>query len=452
MYKIAIKNVSNTHEYEELIKIFLRPGEFEIADKDSGNLVFYGSDDKNRTKREIYHKLSALTGRRPEWGIITGIRPTKLFGDIKRKKGSNSSASKAMREKYLVSDAKINLIQNIYNYQLEAFGEARKNTAGIYIGIPFCPSRCLYCAFTSNNADEEGIKKYLTALYKEINAVADMMDAKGITAESIYIGGGTPTVLSENDLDELLALVNKRFLREETVEFTVEGGRPDTITPGKVRSIEKNGANRISINPQSMKDETIRLIGRNHTALEIVKAVNMTGEISSLAINMDIIAGLPGEDVSDFSNTIDQMLDLDVENITVHSLAVKRTSRLAEKDKEYHYLYGDLVRRMIDVAENKLGDAGYKPYYLYRQKHMSGALENVGYTKPGYSGLYNIRIMDEHQMIMALGAGGISKAYDFDNRTLTRIPNVSNYEVYIDRIDEMIDRKRAGMFEEESKC
>ena len=233
----------------------------------------------------------------------------------------------------------------------------------------------------------------------------------------------------------------------DTLEFTVEAGRPDTLNKEKIRIIENNGATRISINPQSMRDETIKAIGRNHTAAEVVDAVKTTKKISRLAVNMDIIAGLPGEEPNDFKYSIDRILDLDVENITVHSLAVKRSSRLAAADKNYHYSHGESVSEMLDLAAEKLRNSGYAPYYLYRQKHMSGALENVGYAKNKFEGLYNVRMMDEHQMIVALGAGGISKAYDYETKSFTRVPNVSNYEVYIQRIDEMIKRKQDGLFD-----
>lgn len=452
MYKIVINNVKNTHEYEELVKIFLKLDEYDVRSEGSGDLVFEGTADKNKTKRQIFKTLASLTGKRPEWGIITGIRPVKLFGDLKRTLGSLEKASLEMKKKYLVSQEKTDLLEEIYSRQREVFGDAKKHSAGIYIGIPFCPSRCLYCAFTSNKADEKEIKKYLTALYREIDAVSEMMEKKGIYAESVYVGGGTPTVLSEKDLSELLGKIREKIYCHKTEEFTVEAGRPDTITPEKIRTIEKNGGTRISINPQSMKDETVKAIGRNHTSAEIREAVKCTEEISKLSINTDIIAGLPGEDVGDFSSTVEEILKLKVDNVTVHSLAVKRKSRLAEEDKEYHYSHGQIVKDMLKKADEILRNAGYSPYYLYRQKHMSGSLENLGYARPSHEGLYNIRIMDEHQMIIALGVGGISKAYDFDSRTLERVPNVNNYKIYIERIDEMIKRKQERLFEEDKGC
>lgn len=447
MYKIVINNVKNTHEYEELIKIFLQPCEYKITSEGIGDLVFWGSDDKNQTKRDIYDALSSVTGKHPKWGIITGIRPVKLFGDIQRRENSSERAVEIFRKDYLVSEEKARLVSEIFNHQQNVFGFAGRNTAGVYIGIPFCPSRCLYCAFTSNNADDKKIKSYLEALFKEIDCVSDMMLKSGMSAESIYIGGGTPTVLCESDLDRLLLRINERFFSSDTLEFTVEAGRPDTLNKEKIRIIENNGATRISINPQSMRDETIKAIGRNHTAAEVVDAVKTTKKISRLAVNMDIIAGLSGEEPNDFKYSIDRILDLDVENITVHSLAVKRSSRLAAADKNYHYSHGESVSEMLDLAAEKLRNSGYAPYYLYRQKHMSGALENVGYAKNKFEGLYNVRMMDEHQMIVALGAGGISKAYDYETESFTRVPNVSNYEVYIQRIDEMIKRKQDALFD-----
>ena len=286
----------------------------------------------------------------------------------------------------------------------------------------------------------------MAALYKEMKYVSAEMKKKGWYAESIYIGGGTPSTLHEDDLAEFLNFVRDNFLSDGTKEFTVEMGRPDTIDPGKLAAAKKAGVGRISINPQTMKDETLELIGRQHDSAAIRKAFAQADEAEIGIVNADVIAGLPGETVSDFRDTLKKVEELGPENITVHSLAVKRASRLVDIDSEFHYRQGRIVTEMLDNARTFLHEKDYRPYYLYRQKHMSGAQENTGYAKPGTEGLYNTRIMEEAQTIIAMGASGITKVYFPEENRLERVPNVSNYEIYIDRIDEMINRKKEGLF------
>ena len=451
--RIAVKNADNTHEYEELVKVFLRPGEYEMAPLGSDGagcgIVTELEGDKNICKQEIYTELSRITGRKPPWGIITGIRPVKLFGDLVRSEGSEEAADRKFREYFFVSPEKTALTRRIYGLQQARFGEAADDSAGIYAGIPFCPTRCLYCSFASNPITGADVEAYLEALAKEIDASSAMMRRAGYFAESVYIGGGTPTSLTAEQLDALLGRMEKGFMSERTIEATVEAGRPDTIDEAKLDVIAKHGFSRISINPQSMKEETLRRIGRDHTPDDVRRAFRMAAKVSKedgRVINADVIAGLPGEDTEDIKATIAEMIELGADNITVHSLAVKRTSRLKEEDPEYHYKRGEEVSRMLEAAGGMLEDNGYVPYYLYRQKHMSGALENVGYALPGTESLYNVRIMDEHQSILAMGAGAIGKAYDPRTRQLARVPDVKDYKVYIDRIDEMIRRKEEMMF------
>lgn len=460
MYRIAVRNAENTHEYEELVKVFLRPEEYEIQglydDGPAGtdekfDIVTSGCTDKNIKKQDIYRALSELTGETPEWGIITGIRPVKLFGDIARESGGPGKgagdAERVFKEYYLVSDEKTQLTRRIYDLQQERFGEAAEGSMGVYTGIPFCPTRCLYCSFASNPIEGSDIEGYLAALEEEIGACAAMAKAAGMHAESIYIGGGTPTSLSAGQLDRLLGLIEEGFTGPLTKEATIEAGRPDTITEAKLEAAKRHGFGRISINPQSMKQETLERIGRDHTPEDIRRAFRMTRASGDWTVNADIIAGLPGEDADDIVRALEEIISLGAENITVHSLAVKRTSRLKEKDPEYHYKRGKAVRDMLDAARKILEESGYRPYYLYRQKHMSGALENVGYALPGTESLYNVRIMDEHQSILAMGAGAIGKDYDPVSRQLVRVPNVKDYKVYTERIGEMIQRKER-MFQE----
>ena len=285
------------------------------------------------------------------------------------------------------------------------------------------------------------IDRYLEALHKEIEYCGAKIKDKGYSLESLYIGGGTPTTLDEEQLDALLEKIEKNFDMSELKEYTVEAGRPDTFTPEKMQILKKHGVERISINPQTMKDETLELIGRRHSVEETESAFCMAREAEIECINTDLIAGLPGEDLDDFRHSLDRIVELGAENITLHTLAVKRASKLKEWDAEFNYKQEDLREEMLAYAYEKLIGNGYRPYYLYRQKHTSGNTENIGFCRNDAVSVYNIRIMEEAQSILALGAGGISKVYYPDENRLERVANVSNYQIYIERIDEMIQRK-----------
>ena len=467
MYNFVIKKDANKYDFTELIKIFLTPEDFrsytedEFDDlppeqKESGQTVYFNdcsSDDKNLIKRRIYSFLSQETGVNPPWGILTGVRPVKLTGELFDKLSDEDKIRKELSETYLLSREKADLLIDTYRYQQEVCGKPPHNSIGLYIGIPFCPTRCLYCSFTSNQVPESEILRYLEALKKEIEYVGKRMKETGLWSESIYIGGGTPTTLTAEQLDDLLTTVEDNIDLSNTVEFTVEAGRPDTITFEKLQSIKRHGVQRISINPQSMKERTLELIGRSHQPADIIKAFEKSNRVGIPMVNADIIAGLPEEEPEDFADTLKKILELAPENITVHTLAVKRASRLVEVDKDYHYKQGERVKEMLDISREMLSKAGYRPYYLYRQKHMAGSFENVGYCKEETPCIYNIRIMEEHQTILALGAGGISKMYYPEENRLERVPNVSNFEIYISRLYEMLERKEKNIFMEvERRC
>lgn len=426
----------------ELIDEFINPEMYEITDEDSPDAIQINtecSDDRDTVKREIYRKLVDLTGTEQKWGALTGVRPVKLAGELIESIGLDEARTR-LSEFYYLSQEKIDLITDMYLYQKKLFGFADSNSAGVYIGIPFCPTRCLYCSFASNQVPPEEIERYLPVLIHEIETVGERMAEHGEYAESIYVGGGTPTTLDPKQLEMLLEASDKAF-SDGVKELSVEAGRPDTITTEKLNVLRSMGVQRISINPQSMKQETLDRIGRSHTPQDIERAFDIAKQAGFDVINADIIAGLPGEDEKDFAETLRRMIDIGANNITVHTLAVKRGSRLHEEDKEYHYKAADIVERMLDISREMLGDAGFVPYYLYRQKHMAGAMENVGYCKDDTACLYNVRIMDEHQSTLAMGAGGISKKYYPAENRLVRVPNVTNYQEYIARIDEMIERK-----------
>lgn len=445
MYRCVLRGVQNTHQYEELIKIFLTAGEYEILSESTENFgackVFEFKGDKNLLKREIYESLREYTGKSPKWGILTGIRPVKLTGEIMDRCGSAEETEEILAEKYLAHADKRSLIMEILDYQRQTAGRPKRDSMSLYVGIPFCPTRCLYCSFTSNQVEKTEIDRHLEALLREIDYCGERMRQHGNRPESVYIGGGTPTSLDEFQLQRLLDKLNDEFDTQVLREFTVEAGRPDTITKEKLEIIRDSGVGRISINPQTMKDETLRIIGRNHTVDETVKAFEMAHKAGIDCINTDLIAGLPGESFDDFKNSVQRIEELGVENITLHTLAVKRASALKAIDEEFNYKNEDLCERMLSYAGEYLRSRGYRPYYLYRQKHTSGNTENLGFCRNHKISVYNIRIMEEAQSILALGAGGVSKVYFPDENRLERVANVSNYQIYIDRIDEMIERK-----------
>ena len=440
MHNINLTGILNTYEYEELIKVFLKPHEYVVTVSDGNTL------EKNDLKRRIYTQLSELTGKKPEWGILTGVRPVKLAGELYNKIKNKSKVREILTGEYFLTDEKAELLINIYEYQQSVLETCGKEYVGIYIGIPFCPTRCLYCSFTSNQASDEKINEYLSALYKEIEFTGREMKRLKMKPETVYFGGGTPTILSASKLRSLLSHIKSNFELSDLKEFTVEAGRPDTITSEKLRVMEEAGVSRISINPQSMQERTLQTIGRSHTSSDIKEAFHIARTEGHYAINMDLIAGLPGENAKDFANTVAQIIELAPENITVHTLAVKRASQLKDVDSEYHYKQGEVVKEMLDIGNESLKNAGYVPYYLYRQKHMAGNFENIGWCKADTAGIYNIRIMEEAQTIVALGAGGITKVYYADENRLERVPNVANYEIYISKINEMINRKAANLF------
>lgn len=473
MFNIQIPQTKNKYEYEELIKVFLKSGDYRLTgaedqidiersvkeagtDGDITVTVPEYSEDiaengkkekdiKNQIKRFLYSALHQLTGETPDWGILTGVRPVKLAGELLQREGSEEQVRKILMEEYYLTGEKAQLLMDIVAYQRKLLSDSPGEAVGLYIGIPFCPTRCVYCSFPSNQGKAEHIATYLEALHREISYVSEKMKRKGWYPESIYIGGGTPTTLSEEQLGELLQHVTEAFDFSHLREFTVEAGRPDTITAEKLQVISRHNVQRISINPQSMNVSTLERIGREHRPEDIVEAFRLARATGIPIINTDVIAGLPEENVEDFVHTMERVLALEPENITVHTLAVKRASKLKEIDSEYNYKQGKRVRSMLDQAKEMLDRAGYEPYYLYRQKQMTGNFENVGYARGDTAGIYNIRIMEEAQTIIALGAGGITKVYYPEENRLERIANVSNFEIYIERLEEMLQRKEENL-------
>ncbi|NCB41689.1 MAG: coproporphyrinogen dehydrogenase HemZ [Clostridia bacterium] len=449
LYKISVPTEKSKYHLSELANMFLPSDQVEfstdIQAKDFADLII-GSQilDYNIQKRLLYKYLKGCTGKDLDWGILTGVRPIKLLAEM-LENHTEPEAKSILKNHFLISEKKVDLMLQILKTQIKVLCDKSRSAIGIYVGIPFCPTRCSYCSFTSNKISEKGAKDYLLAIFKEMKAVRNSLNDLGWYAESIYIGGGTPTSLCESDFESLLKEVSSCFFTEKTKEFTVECGRPDTINKVKLDSILKYGAKRISINPQSMKQKTMELIGRSHSPQEIKDAFVLAKEMGIPIINSDLIAGLPEESPADFKASLEEILALEPHNITVHTLAIKKASKLIGQDENFAFKQAAVVGEMLTMASDRLSEAGYRPYYLYRQKHMAGNFENVGYALPGTESLYNIRIMAENQSIIALGAGAISKIYYPQENRLERIANVSNVQIYIDRIEEMIDRKEKGI-------
>ena len=436
----------------ELARVFLPDDGFEtiaysgkpVAHLLGENSYFVnekGSDDREEIKREFYGLLSDITGMRPPWGTLTGVRPLKPALEMCRDT-SVSSMEQAVKERYLLSASKASLLADIADYQLAYVKGIPWEKASLYIGIPFCPTRCAYCSFASNVASAEEHAAYLENLLSEVSYAGRLAAENGTVLESIYIGGGTPTTLSGSQLHTLISRVAEAYsVDPASLEFTVEAGRPDTITKEKLDTLKSLGIRRISINPQSMKDRTLKLIGRDHSADDIREGFRLARETGFDVINADLIAGLPEEDIRDFEASLEEIISLGAENITIHTLSVKSGSRLKENDPEYYRKNAATVSGMLDLSRKMLSSAGYRPYYIYRQKHQIGALENVGWCLPGKHSIYNIRIMEDKQTVIGLGAGAVGKVYHPAEDRIDRIANVSNYRIYSERFDEMISRK-----------
>ncbi len=461
-----------SYDIYSLVKAFCPQGDLKVFVKDEGGrgaeecyslfeeegrLSFYKNKDllfseevkpgseraelKNTVKSVIYKGLSGLLGPLP-WGDLTGIRPTKIARLLKEEDKSDEEVLGYMKDTYFVSDEKSELALSIAKRELDILKPLRKGLGySLYIGIPFCPTTCLYCSFTSNSIAlwKNRVSIYLDALKKEIAFVADSLKDKVL--DTVYIGGGTPTTLSPEELEDLLSYLESKLNLNGILEFTVEAGRADSITIEKLKVLKRHNVTRISVNPQTMNQETLDIIGRRHTALDVVRAFNDARSLGFNNINMDIILGLPGEGDAEVRKTIDDIVSLNPDSLTVHSLAVKRGSRMHERILEKGYEPMVNTDGTMKIAGDGAKRLNMVPYYLYRQKNMAGNFENVGYAKEGCFGIYNILIMEDVEPIVALGPGSVSKVITKEG-TLERSDNVKDVALYIDQIDEMIERKR----------
>lgn len=409
---------------------------------------------RNAVCRFLYRLFEKYTGRSLPWGMLTGIRPTKIIMKWMEEEKDSAKLEQRFRETYLADPQKANLCRRVAQRE-KVLLESRpfEKEYSLYIGIPFCPTTCLYCSFTSYPlvSWRQKVDSYLDALEKELDYVAVKFGKKHLN--SIYIGGGTPTTLEPYQLDRLIRKIRCSFDLSHCLEFTVEAGRPDSITREKLETLKKWDITRISINPQTMKDETLKIIGRRHTVAQTVESFQLARELGFDDINMDLIMGLPEESLEDVRDTLEQVKALKPDNLTVHSLALKRAARLNMFKEDYKdYKMVNTTEHMNLTAEYAK-KMGLEPYYLYRQKSMAGNLENVGYASLGKAGIYNILIMEEKQTIVACGAGASTKRVwnepnpDGTHR-IERCENVKDVAQYIERIDEMIERKQKLFAEE----
>jgi len=403
-------------------------------------------------KLAFYRAAVYITGKKPEWGALTGIRPGKIAASAIKRGATSRQAAKQLSKVYFVSENRARLCVEAAEYGLRAAAALEKKDVCLYVGIPFCPTRCAYCSFVSSSVERSMklIEPFLAALHKEMDKAAETAAELGLRVVSVYIGGGTPTTLSAEQLSELIAHLRSAFSITENCEFTVEAGRPDTITPEKLSAMKKSGVTRISINPQTMEDHVLEKIGRRHTSKDTVRAFKQAREAGFDNINMDMIAGLPGDTSDGFCRSLDKVMELGPENITVHTLSLKKGTKITLEGTVIPS--GDEVGIMLDYAQERLRGSGYEPYYLYRQKFMSGGYENIGWCRPGTENMYNICIMEELCTILAIGGGASSKLVNPGNGRIERVFNAKYPTEYIENIERILESKNNILkFYEEEK-
>lgn len=403
----------------------------------------------------IYRTFSALLGKTPAWGLLTGIRPAKLLHSMRAEGKSDIFCKKVFIEDYLVHEEKFELCRKVADKEAPILAASTDRSYSLYVSIPFCPSRCRYCSFVSHSTEKAGklIPEYLQKLSQELVHTAEMVNSLGLRLETIYIGGGTPTVLAPEQLFELLNTIRRLFPDSFGKEFTVEAGRPDTITPEKLAVLRQSGVTRISINPQTMNDEVLERIGRKHSSAQIKEAFAMAKEAGFDNINADLIAGLPGDSPASFEDTLSQLVNLDPDSITVHTLSLKRASDFYEKNSPENHEALSFATIQTKAAQQILPLMGYHPYYLYRQKNTIGALENVGFAKEGREGRYNVYIMNEAHTILACGAGGVTKLVCPVSGRIERLASRKYPYEYISDFENILKERRgiAQFYEEFGK-
>ncbi len=403
-------------------------------------------DCELRIASMLFSALTEITGYRPKWGLLTGIRPSKLLLTLQEEMGKEN-ASAYFRNQFFVSEEKTRLTESVASREEAVIASSRPDSCSLYVSIPFCPTRCSYCSFVSHAMTAETAKKlvpdYVRLLTKEIEATGAYAKALGLRLESVYFGGGTPTTLSAEDLHTLLSAVEASFDLSDVREYTVEAGRPDTVTREKLDALKNGGVTRVSINPQTFNDAVLREIGRCHTSARTQAAFYEARAAGFGNINMDFIAGLPTDTTESFSSSIDQAVALAPENITVHTLSLKRASNLGTQNTQVERAAGKSADEMLGYAYRTLTQSGYQPYYMYRQSKTLGNLENTGYAKTGFECIYNIFMMEECHTVFAVGAGAVTKLKAPHGKEIERIFNYKYPYEYISGFEEILKRKQA---------
>lgn len=427
-------------EVSDKITISVNIGSFNKSETAVKKLT---DDDNELVSAQLLYKLLCdFTGLTQPWGILTGVRPVKLLRRL-AEESSEEQAVKKFEKDFFVSNEKIALSRETEHNERKILELSKPESFSLYVGIPFCPSRCSYCSFVMASIEraEKLIEPYTKLLCEEIKRTAEIANKLGLRLETVYFGGGTPTTLSAEQLDMVLKTVNKSFDMSTCREFTVEAGRPDTIDIAKLLALKENKVDRISINPQTVNDEVLKTIGRKHTAQQFFDAFELARKCDFDNINTDLIAGLPTDTPESFKNSLDSIVRLNAECITVHTLCMKRASRLTTEGVTLDLQQARDAREMLAYTQNILGQNEYIPYYMYRQSRMVGNLENVGWSKKGFESLYNVYVMDETHTILACGSGGVTKLKRNNPDYLKRIFNFKYPYEYIDRFDELIQRK-----------
>ncbi|MDE6679428.1 MAG: coproporphyrinogen dehydrogenase HemZ, partial [Ruminococcus sp.] len=402
------------------------------------------TDDMKFTEHElcrlIYHILSKATGKTSPWGLMTGIRPVKKVTELIEQGKDYAETKKILTEKYELSPEKFRLAYNTAINQLPIVEKINRKAVSLYISIPFCPSRCSYCSFVSHSIESAGklIPDYVKALCRELKIISSIIKETNTPIDTVYFGGGTPTAIPADDIRTIMECVRNNFDLEKIREYSFEAGRPDTITEEKLRIIKEYGANRISINPQTLNDDVLKVIGRRHTGADVIRAFELARKTGFENINTDLIAGLPTASAESLRNTLDRIVDLSPESITVHTLTLKRSANLFPDGKAN---IANPASEMVDYSIEKLIDNNYYPYYMYRQKNTVDNLENVGYSKKSFESYYNIYIMDETQTIIGAGSGASTKLVYPDNK-ITRIHNYKFPYEYVGNFDQLMTKKK----------
>ncbi|MFW2487674.1 coproporphyrinogen III oxidase [Clostridium chromiireducens] len=464
--KINLNNLKYRYEVYQLFNVYYPMKEIQFVDLEEANFICYideknlrfkyedyceeeslGEDIKNSLRRFLFLCLRNITHDIYPWGILIGIRPSKIALKLLKEGNNEEEVIEIFKDKYLAHEEKSRLCIEVAKAE-ERIVNKDKNNIAIYIGMAFCPTKCLYCSFTSNpiGVHKKLVMPYLDALTKEIKGISGYVKEKKLNIESVYFGGGTPTAVNDDEFAMIMKEIHDNFIKSSNVkEFTVECGRPDTLTKNKLEIMKECNVDRISINPQSMNDKTLKLIGRTHSSEDIKEKFKLARELGFDNINMDIIIGLPGERHEDVINTKNELIKLRPDSITVHGLALKRGSRMYEEfilKKGIEITSQEEIIEMYNESKNLAEYLGIVPYYMYRQKNMVGNMENLGYAKEGKECIYNIQMIEERQTIIALGAAAVSKVVFLDEDRLERFPNLKDLHEYISRIDEMIEGKK----------